>query len=50
MLNETKESFGFRNVWLLDGRIYYLTEGCTKLKKSEIELTACLNYAKKPMA
>ena len=27
MLNEAKERFGFRNVWTLDGRIYYLAEG-----------------------
>ena len=26
MLNQAKEHFGFRNVWTLDGQIYYLTE------------------------
>ena len=30
MLNKAKERFGFRNVWTLDGRIYYLAEGSTK--------------------
>ena len=30
MLNKAKEHFGFRNVWTLDGRIYYLAEGSTK--------------------
>ena len=30
MLNKAKERFGFRNVWTLAGRIYYLVEGSTK--------------------
>ena len=30
MLHKAKERFGFRNVWTLDGRIYYLTVGSTK--------------------
>ena len=30
MLNKAKEAFGFRNVYTLDGRIYYLAEGLTK--------------------
>ena len=30
MLNKAKESFGFRNVWTLDGQIYSLAEGSAK--------------------
>ena len=30
MLNKAEESFGFRNAWTLDGRIYYLAEGYAK--------------------
>ena len=30
MLNKAKDCFGFKNVWTLDGRIYYLAEGSTK--------------------
>ena len=33
ILNQVMESFGFRNVWALDERIYYLAEGS---KKSQI--------------
>ena len=29
--NNAKEHFGVRNVWTLEERIYYLTEGCRKL-------------------
>ena len=30
MLNKARELVGFRIVWTLDGRIYYLAEGSTK--------------------
>lgn len=30
MLYNAKELFGFRNVWTLDRRIYYLAESCSK--------------------
>ena len=30
ILNNAKEGFNFRNVWTLDGKIYYLAESCTK--------------------
>ena len=30
MMNKAKERFGFRNIWTLDGRIYYLAKASTK--------------------
>ena len=30
MLINPEEQLGFRNIWTLDGKSYYLAEGCTK--------------------
>ena len=51
MLNKAKERFGFRNVWTLDGRIYYLAEGSTKpqICRNWTEV-ACFELWKKSVA
>ena len=47
MLHKAKERFGFKNVWTLDGRIYYLTEGSTKPQIfRNWTKVACLSYGK----
>ena len=51
MLHKAKERFGFRNVWTLDGRIYYLAEGSTKpqIFRNWTEV-ACFELWKKSVA
>ena len=47
LLNNAKEQVGFRNAWKLDGRVYYLVEGSTKLQifRNRVKV-ASLSYGK----